>query len=324
MGVNTANGNKMTTVPLFGWTARGGLPVAFTLVHDSESTHNSELGAKWTHSFDIWGTAQLESSGYMFFVLPDDSQRTFAQNMDGTWAIDPVHRDALAHNTDGSWNVTTKNQIVYHFESLDLSDDLYCKTITDANGNTITLNYGSGNYVTSISDPTGRSITLTYDSNGLATVTDCTATGGSAGRVWTMNYGADYNLKSVSLPALSGDSHTYKWQFTYDGDANLASLTPPRGYATAAPNSYSWTFSYNSDDSIAWIKDPLSNQTSFTYTAGSGHKYCNITDPNGNVTTVTYTSSHVTSVIDPLSQHTDYTWDASNHLTQVNDRRGYA
>jgi hypothetical protein len=29
--VNTGTGNLLTEVPLFGWTARGGLPVGFTL-----------------------------------------------------------------------------------------------------------------------------------------------------------------------------------------------------------------------------------------------------------------------------------------------------
>src|SRR5437016_1426082 len=52
-GVNTANGNKLTSVPLVGWTVRGGLPIQFTLNHNSRGTYNLELGQKWTHSFDL-------------------------------------------------------------------------------------------------------------------------------------------------------------------------------------------------------------------------------------------------------------------------------
>jgi hypothetical protein len=53
-GTNTGNGNKLTQVPLVSWSARGGMPVSFTLSHNSQSAHASELGQKWTHSFDLY------------------------------------------------------------------------------------------------------------------------------------------------------------------------------------------------------------------------------------------------------------------------------
>jgi hypothetical protein len=33
--INTGTGNKMTSIPLFGWQARGGMGVGFTLYHNS-------------------------------------------------------------------------------------------------------------------------------------------------------------------------------------------------------------------------------------------------------------------------------------------------
>src|SRR5262245_50863857 len=51
---NSGNGNKLTSIPIVSWTQRGGLPVNLSLVHNSQSGHNSELGQKWTHSFDIY------------------------------------------------------------------------------------------------------------------------------------------------------------------------------------------------------------------------------------------------------------------------------
>ncbi|MCX6362151.1 MAG: hypothetical protein NT029_20340, partial [Armatimonadetes bacterium] len=53
-GTNTGNGNKLTRIPLVGWTACGGMPVEFALYHNSQGTHNSELGYKWTFSYDIY------------------------------------------------------------------------------------------------------------------------------------------------------------------------------------------------------------------------------------------------------------------------------
>ena len=53
-GANTGNGNKLTSIPIVEWTARGGMPLAFTLYHSSMSAHNGELGQHWTHSYDIY------------------------------------------------------------------------------------------------------------------------------------------------------------------------------------------------------------------------------------------------------------------------------
>ncbi|MEP6755010.1 MAG: DUF6531 domain-containing protein [Chthonomonadales bacterium] len=52
--VNTGNGNKLTSIALVGWTAKGGMPVDISLYHNSEGSHNSELGQKWTWSYDIY------------------------------------------------------------------------------------------------------------------------------------------------------------------------------------------------------------------------------------------------------------------------------
>lgn len=72
-GTNTVNGNKTITVPLVGWTQRGGLPVSLSLVHNSESTRNSTLGQKWTHSYDIYG------------VLGSYERKTVLRNSKSDW-----------------------------------------------------------------------------------------------------------------------------------------------------------------------------------------------------------------------------------------------
>ena len=62
-GTNTGNGNKLTSIPIVGWTGLGGMPVSFTLSHNSQSTHNSELGQKWTHSYDLYLVVASGDSG---------------------------------------------------------------------------------------------------------------------------------------------------------------------------------------------------------------------------------------------------------------------
>ena len=40
-GTNTGNGNKLTGIPIVGWTQRGGLPITLALNHNYQSNHDS-------------------------------------------------------------------------------------------------------------------------------------------------------------------------------------------------------------------------------------------------------------------------------------------
>lgn len=50
---NTNTGNKLTTLPIAGWSSRGDSAVGFTLYHNSIGTYNSALGQGWSHSYDV-------------------------------------------------------------------------------------------------------------------------------------------------------------------------------------------------------------------------------------------------------------------------------
>jgi len=52
--VNSGNGNKLTSLHLFSWKARGGMPVDFTLYHNSQTNYNDELGAGWSWTYDLY------------------------------------------------------------------------------------------------------------------------------------------------------------------------------------------------------------------------------------------------------------------------------
>lgn len=52
-GINVLSRAKQTDVPLVGWRARGGLPIQFSLHHNSKATYtNNALSAKWAHTYD--------------------------------------------------------------------------------------------------------------------------------------------------------------------------------------------------------------------------------------------------------------------------------
>ena len=52
--VNTANGDKLTSLHLLSWKVRGGMTLDFTLYHNSQTSYEDELGHGWTWSYDIY------------------------------------------------------------------------------------------------------------------------------------------------------------------------------------------------------------------------------------------------------------------------------
>src|SRR5437667_512236 len=61
--IATFTGNKNTEITLVSWTCRGGMPFEFSLYHNNKGSHCSELGWKWTHSFDIYAYVDPGSGG---------------------------------------------------------------------------------------------------------------------------------------------------------------------------------------------------------------------------------------------------------------------
>ncbi|HEV2474491.1 MAG TPA: hypothetical protein VGS41_17570, partial [Chthonomonadales bacterium] len=164
-GVNIGNGNKQTVIPIVNWTQRGGLPVGLSLIHNSEGTVNGELGHKWTNNYDIsLGKSGMGSDEQV--TWGDGLSYVFTYNVGGSYSPPTGIYDTLAKNGDGTFTLTTKDQIAYHFATLG-----YCDTITDENGNAITLAHNASNQLTSITDATSRAVTLTYTSGEITGIT---------------------------------------------------------------------------------------------------------------------------------------------------------
>jgi hypothetical protein len=127
-GTNTVNGNKLTRLPLVSWTARGGLPVAFTLSHNSQTSTNADLGQKWTSSYDIrliGGGVQVAGPDgpgpwqYLTVVWGDDQAYYFTclDSNTGIYAAPTGIHDALVQNIDGTCTLTRPDQTQYHFNA---------------------------------------------------------------------------------------------------------------------------------------------------------------------------------------------------------------
>ena len=71
--------------------------------------------------------------------------------------------ETLVKNGDNTWTLTRPDQIQYDFPANGgIGTTVYLNTITDPNGNTVTLSYDGSNRLTHIQDDVSRNTTFTY------------------------------------------------------------------------------------------------------------------------------------------------------------------
>jgi len=301
---STATGNKTTAIPTVSWVARGGMKVDLTLYHNSQTDFPSPFGYKWLLIYE--SQIYSDSSGNVKVIWGDGRRYTFG-NSSGTYSPPPGIHERLVVNGNpvASYDIIEKDQTKYHFANYSGASVL--NTITDENGNQVTVNNSSTGGLISVTDSSNRSVTFGY--NGPTAGTYNTMTD-PLGHVVTLSYDASRNLSQVTYPTLNGTS--YSVTLGYDAQQDVTSIKNMRGSTS--------TFSYNSaDKSLAWEKDNLGNQTSFSY----GSTATTITDPNGHNTVHTYTSGRLSQVTDALGYSEAYSYDTANNVTQKQDRRGY-
>ncbi len=305
-GVNLANGNKLTSIPIVGWKQRGGLPVDFTLYHSSEAGWTGWCGVKWTCTEDA--------------VLSSNTQTVTVRWGDGTTYSFTLSGSAYVCNQRGihdtltgsgtAYDILTQDQTKYHFSSKDVNGSNFGNgfnlvSVTDRNGNAVTISRVTSGQIYQIQDCTGRTISLGYDGQGrISTVTD------PLNRQWVLGYDGSNNLSTITLPSLNGQS--YSTQLGYDGNHNINSITSPGKRTTTAY--------YNGDNSVQWIKDALGYPLSFGYSATA----TTVTDANNHATTYNFLYGTVASVTDPLGKTASTVFDINNALAQSTDRRGHS
>ena len=323
--VASFTGNKNFALELFSWTARGGMEMDFTLYHNNRSTHNSELGHKWTHSYDIYlgveyGGGPGDPLGASISSVPSPIDQITAATIhwgtDGAcrfttaWEdLGAVHFNAPAgiydrlvgykgENNIDYFELTTKAGTVYKFTN-PTGFQWGCQSITDRRGEQVFMLRNAQQNVRNISDPTNRDIQIGFGADyRISTVTD------PLNRVWTLQYNAAGELYRVNWPQLNGQTHDV--EFAYDAEHNLTGFRDRRGNW--------WTHGYQ-DGRIVWSKDPLLNTWSF---AGS-----TMTDPNNRTWSHGYSfAGELETVIDPLNHTTNYGRDENHNPTSVTDRRG--
>jgi YD repeat-containing protein len=256
------------------------------------------FGSGWTFTYDILavtdgsGNVTIESpSGAAFFTL--QSNGTYVGSAGDTATLTAV---------DGSYKLTEQTGTVETFRI-----DGKISTITDGNGNVITVNYDGNGVVSGVSGPNGQS--LTFTTNAAGEITSATS---ATGQTVTYNYDSTgSHLVSVSGPQ-------GRTNYSYDDSGNplaqnaLTSVTNPDGTTQS--------FQYDGEGNLASQTGGSVGSVSYSY---SGPGTVVETEANGQSTTLTYDANgNLVSMEDATGSVSHLTYDADGNLTSYTDPLG--
>ena len=218
-----------------------------------------------------------------------------------------------------------REQITIHINSTN-----QVSSITDRNGNTITVNYTGGSpQATSVTDTEGRVTTLTYLGGLLSKITD------PANRTVTFGYLSGYAwLQSIAVADPSDPTGTSTTSFADLGFGDGFDVTTPAGrenrYLTGSMDRINDVYRVTNTSTGAGDKTD--------YNSYSNNGNVVVTDPNGHAATYTVTGNQITKAVDALgniqlstynpaadptilenglTQITNLTWDTNNNLDQI-------
>lgn len=313
----------------------------------------SVLGKGWSFTLGSW--LQLVKQGNIVFgatVFNGNGSRTqFRPTEQGTW-VAPASVDAtLVQQSNGTYLYTVGKREFFTFSSAGK-----LQTISDLNGNSITLKY-EGTRLTSASDNFGRSLAFHYSGVGqLSEVTD------SSGRAVKYAYNASglletvtdvrgghtvygYNSKGWLTTRTDATGHLVMTN-TYNAGAQVVTQAGARPEDTTT---YTYGANYGDSRSKDIVEVPGQEKTvyefeygrlvketngfpvdsprptEYTYSIENPDEIASVTDPRGNVTSYEYDASgNVTKMTNPEGGVTTYIYDSLSDLIATRDPDGHA
>lgn len=292
---NTNTGNKLSSLPIAGWSSIGTTGVSFTLYHSSIGSFQRDLGIGWGHSYDVKIDHTQGSSAIL--RLPDGLLVPYTE-VSGTFSPPAGWFHTLVRHTNGTFTLTFTDQRKWVFNTAGF---LVAKK--DRVGNTVSVNRNANQKITAVNSPDGRSLSFAYDGQGrIQTVTD------PMSRVWTFDYNTANDLVTVEYPPVGGVTKTRA--FAYNSQNNIVSETDLDGHV--------WTWTYDSSERMTSHANPLGHTVSYSYGASAP----TITLPGGQQIVHNYSSGLLASEVDPANFNVSYTYDAQRNPLTVTDQRG--
>lgn len=310
--VNVGSGNllvRSTDLVLPGIEGNVVLGADYNSLNIGSSIETGAFGHGWRSRSGIDVRLIANSDGTVTFTGPDGVVGTFTPVTGTSNYTSPGVFKATLVKTSSGWNLTDHNSgSVIAFKSSGKPS-----TITDRNGNVVTVTYNASGQQTKITSDWGpaaiRTGATAYGSNGF--ISSYTQTGTDA-TTHTVGYGYDSagNLTSITDP----DGNQYV--FGYDSAHNLTSITTPTVSTDPSGPDDVTTFTYDSSHRVTSITRQIKTSASGAPPA---------------VTRLSYVSSTETQVAEPNTDQTlpvasvpnyTYTLDSQQRVTQVTDPAG--
>ena len=206
------------------------------------SNEEGSFGIGWDFNIDV-SKIVIPAQGYYQVVLPDGSNTTFKDNVNGGFECLNAHSEMT--KSGNTYTITNAAQSQYHFNS-----DGELDWVKDANGNKLTISSKS-NDQRIVTDSTGRTYKIYYNGNSEhSRITKIEDT--SADRIATYEYNGDFQL--VSATSVSGGTEKYE----YDGNGRLCKITN-------CYNEMTDQIVYNDNGSVNWLTNSAGLKQEYTY-----------------------------------------------------------
>jgi RHS repeat-associated protein len=266
-----------------------GLPFTFIRSYNSANVAVSgRLGPGWTDSYGA--SLAVQQNGDVTLQTENGQQVRYAHQDDGSFVGAGGARSSLTL-ANGTYQLATHDQATYSFNGQGK-----LTSMTDRDGNTVTLAYDGSGQLAAVTDSAGH--TITCSSNGDGTLASISAPDGR-----TVSYGyTGGRLTSVTQPG----SRTTTYH--YDANGRLDQITDPSGH-TQVQNTY------GSDGRVSQQTDALGHTTSFSWDANTQTETA--TDPRGNAWKDVYSNNVLIKRIDPLGNVTQIGSDINLNRTSV-------
>jgi RHS repeat-associated protein len=294
--VNTATGNF--TYELEDLFIKGiGINFVFGRSYNSQSGLDGPLGYGWSHTYQM--TITIGGDGAATIRYADGHEQKFLPNGSGGFVAPPDAFDTLVNNGDGTYSLTTRDQISYRLSGT--TGKLI--SVEDLNGNTILLAYDGSGDLDYITDTMGRTIDVTCDaSHRIIQLSD------PIGRTIVFQYDANGDL--VKATGARGHFEEY----TYDSQHQILSIKDRRGNTKI-------TLTYDTNKVVTSQRDAYSSSTSYVY--DTVNRVTTINDAYGKIYHQYYDANfRLIKEVDPLGKFAEYTYDAKGNRTSVKDKLG--
>ena len=286
---------------------RGGISIQRTYRTLSNEAGPFGIGTRHNYGYRL-DTNNPLGVAVINLLMPDGNRFPFNTGVTGdlTNAAIPALRGAsMSVAADGQVDIRWKNGTVFHFvpSAIVIASDL--ESITDANGNKISLvrDPANTNRITEIIDPLGRKLIISYDTaNRITSIVDPT------GRTVTYTYNALGTLETVTDPE-GGVT-----QYAYEAADRLSQITDARGVVTAQNT-------YDANGRVIRQLQPDGGVLTFDYilmnpdAPESPVLQTTLTDALGNATTYRFNpEGFLTDVTDALGQTRIFEREAGTNL----------